>query len=123
MAASHYAYRTLKIPGQIGVISIPSEEKDANICVDKVYREAVVAEAAGATIPAKESKGKKKAIRDTDKESGKHTSSEHAAPIDDLPESSNSKKSKATAPAVKKVPAGLAGVDGSFTVSATLNDK
>ncbi|XP_020163526.1 uncharacterized protein [Aegilops tauschii subsp. strangulata] len=66
MTASHYAYNTLKMPRPIGVISIPSDEKDAIIYVDKMYREAVAAEAAEATVPAKESKGKKKANRDTD---------------------------------------------------------
>ena len=33
------------------------------------------------------------------------------------------KISKLAAPQVKKVPAGLAGVDGTFTISATLDDK
>ena len=47
----------------------------------------------------------------------------HSAPVDDLPESSNSKRSKPVAPAVKKVPTGLAGSDGTFTMSATLDDK
>ena len=37
MAASHYAYNTLKMPGPVGVISISSDEKDAIICVDKMY--------------------------------------------------------------------------------------
>ena len=37
MAASHYAYNTLKMPGPMGVISIPSDKKDAMICVDKMY--------------------------------------------------------------------------------------
>ena len=37
MAASHYAYNTLKMPGPLGVITIPSDEKDAIICVDKCY--------------------------------------------------------------------------------------
>ena len=41
MAASHYAYNTLKMPGLVGVISIPSDEKDAIICMDKMYRDAV----------------------------------------------------------------------------------
>ena len=71
MAASHYAYNTLKMPGLVGVISIPSDEKDAIICVDKMYRDAVAAEATTAVIPAKENKGKKKDSRDTSKESGK----------------------------------------------------
>ncbi|XP_020196918.1 uncharacterized protein [Aegilops tauschii subsp. strangulata] len=45
MAASHYAYNTLKLPGPMGVISIPSDKKDAVMCVDKLYRETVAAEA------------------------------------------------------------------------------
>ena len=86
-----------------------------------MYRDAVAAKAAAA--PAKESKGKKRANKDASKESRKRTSSEYAASVDDLPESSNSKRSKVTSPQVKKVPAGLAGIDGTFTISATLNDK
>ena len=34
MAASHYAYNTLKMPGPMGIISIPSDKRDAIICVD-----------------------------------------------------------------------------------------
>ena len=34
MAASHYAYNTLKMPGPLGVITIPSDENDAIICMD-----------------------------------------------------------------------------------------
>ena len=71
MAASHYAYNTLKMPGPLGVITIPSDEKDAIICVDRMYRDAVAAEAAAATVPAKESKGKKRDCRTSGKESGK----------------------------------------------------
>jgi hypothetical protein len=123
MAASHYAYNTLKMPGPLGVIAIPSDEKDAIICVDKMYQDAVAAEAAAAAAPAKESKGKKRDCRDSGKESGKRTPTECTAPVDDVPECSNGKRSKVAAPQVKKVPAGLAGVDGTFTISATLDDK
>ena len=62
MAASHYAYNTLKMPVPMGVLTIPSDEKDAIICVDKMHRDAVVAEAAAA-VPAKEIKGKKRDCR------------------------------------------------------------
>ena len=123
MVASHYAYNTLKMPGPMGVISIPSDKKDTIICMDKMYWEAVAAEAAKAPAPAKESKKGKKTSKDASKESRKRVSLECAAPVDDLPESSNSKRSKATAPAVKKVLARLAGADGTFTISSTLNDK
>ena len=54
MATSHYAYNTLKIPRPLGVITIPSDEKDAIICMDKMYRDTVAAEAAAAAAPAKE---------------------------------------------------------------------
>ena len=37
MAASHYAYNTLKMSEPVGIISIPSDEKDVIICVDKMY--------------------------------------------------------------------------------------
>ena len=40
MAASHYAYNMLKMPGPISVISVPGDKKDALICADKIYREA-----------------------------------------------------------------------------------
>ena len=123
MAASHDAYNTLKMPGPMGVISIPSDKKDAIICVGKMYQEAVTAEAAEAAVPAKENKQRRKASKDTSKESGKRACLECAAPVDDLPESSNSKRSKVAAPVVKKVPAGLIGAHGTFTISSTLDDK
>ena len=56
VAASHYAYNTLKMLGPIGVISIPSDKKDAIICVDKMYRDADTAEAGEVIVPAKENK-------------------------------------------------------------------
>ena len=123
MATSHYAYNTLKMPGPLGVLTIPSDEKDVIICVDKVYREAVAVEATATAVPTKESKGKKRDCRTSGKESGKRAPSECTAPVDDVPECSNSKRSKVAAPQVKKVPAGLAGIDGTFTISATLDDK
>ena len=54
------------------VITIPLDEKDAIICVDKMYLDAVTAEAAAAIAPAKEIKGKRKDCRTSGKESGKH---------------------------------------------------
>src|SRR3990170_7054764 len=70
MPASHYAYNTLKMPGPMGVISINSDKKDAVICVDKLYRDVVAAEAAKAPAPAKEKKSKKSG-KTSDKNSGK----------------------------------------------------
>ena len=98
MAASHYAYNTLKMPGPLGVITILSDEKDAIICADKMYRDAVAAEAAAGSAPAKESNGKKKDCRASGKESRKRAPSECTAPVDDVPECSNRKRSKVVAP-------------------------
>jgi hypothetical protein len=123
MAASHYAYNTLKMPGPMGIISIPSDKKDAIICVDHMYQDTVAAEAAEATAPAKETKKGKKASRDAGKDSGKRASSECAAPVEELPESSTSKRSKVASPTVKKFLARQDGTDGIFTISSTLNDK
>ena len=51
------------------------------ICVDKMYWDAVAAEAAAVEVPAKEDRGKKKkGSKDAGKESGKHTSSECVVP-------------------------------------------
>ena len=111
----------MKMPGPLGVITIPSDEKDAIICVDKMYWDAVAAEAV--TVPAKENKGKRKDCWTSGKESRKRAPSECTTPVDDVPECSNSKKSKVATPQVKKVPAGLAGVDGTFTISSALDEK
>ena len=46
MAAAHYAYNTLKMPGPMTIITVPSDEKDALICADQLYREVVAATAA-----------------------------------------------------------------------------
>src|SRR3954463_10208337 len=43
MAASHYAYNMLKMPGPINVIFVPGNRKDALIYADKIYREAAAA--------------------------------------------------------------------------------
>ena len=122
MAASHYAYNTLKMPGPMGVISINSDKKDVILCVDKMYRDAVAAEAAKAPAPAKK-KESKKSGKTSSKDSGKRTSSECCAPVENLPECSAGKRSKATAPATKKVLAREDGTDGTFTISATLDSK
>ena len=34
MAASHYTYNMLKMPGPLTIISAPSDKKDALICAD-----------------------------------------------------------------------------------------
>ena len=53
MAASYYAYNTLKMPGPMNIITVPSDKKDALICADQLYREAVAATSATkAFVPA-----------------------------------------------------------------------
>nr|XP_020165709.1 uncharacterized protein LOC109751232 [Aegilops tauschii subsp. strangulata] len=98
MVASHYAYNALKMLVPLGVITIPSNEKDAIICVDKMYRDAVAAEAAAA--PAKGSKGNKRDHRDSGKESRKRAPTECTVPIDDVLECSSSKRSKGDLPKI-----------------------
>ena len=70
-----------------------------------MYWDAVAAEAAEGTTPAKETKKGKKSSRDAGKDSGKRVSTECATPVDDLPESSTSKRQKVASPVVKKFPA------------------
>jgi hypothetical protein len=123
MAASHYAYNTLKVPRLVCIISIPSDKKDTIICLDKMYREAVATEAAEIVTATKDTKKKKGAGVDTGKDSGKHVSPECAAPVEELSECSTGKRYKVAPPAVKKVPARLDGSDGTFTISSTLNSK
>ena len=125
MAASHYSYNTLKMPGPLTIITVPSDKKDALICTDQLYREAVAATAARALPPATEAPGRKKAGKTSCTHSGKRTSSECCAPVEDVPESSTgkSKKSIAAPPGTKKVSVKEDGTDGAFTISSTLDSK
>ena len=52
MAAAHYTYNMLKMLGPLTIISVPSDKKDALICADQLYREAVAAAATKALAPA-----------------------------------------------------------------------
>ena len=124
MAASHYAYNVLKMPGPVSVISVPCDKKDALICADKIYREAAAA-AAGKALAAKTPGGKKKFGGSSCTHSGKRASPECCAAVEDVPESSagKCKRSKAAPPATKKVSAKEDGTGGSFTISATLDAK
>ena len=60
MAASHYAYNMLKMSGPMNLITAPSDKKDALICADQLYREAVAAATAKAPAPADGALGGKK---------------------------------------------------------------
>ena len=57
MAASHYAYNMLKMPGPLTIISVPSDKKDTLICADQLYQEAIAAAAVKAPAPAAEGPG------------------------------------------------------------------
>ena len=83
----------------MGIITIPSDKKDAVICVERTFQEAAAADADKSTAPARERKGKKG--KDAGKVSRRHSSPEDCAPVDDVPESSNaqSKKIRTAAPA------------------------
>src|SRR4051812_29046548 len=95
MAASHYAYNMLKMPGPISVISVPGDKKDALICADQIYREAVAAADHG-PLAAEAPGGKKKTQsgKCSDAHSGKPTSSECCATVEDAPSSPTGKKTK-----------------------------
>jgi hypothetical protein len=123
MAASHYSYNTLKMPGPMGIITIPSDKKDAVICVDQMFKEAAATDADKATAPAKRRSGKKS--KDSSESSGKRTSLEICATVDDILESSNARAQKAlvATPTTKRVPAKEDGSGGFYTISATLDDK
>ena len=60
----------------MNIITVPSDKKDAVICADQLYREAVAATAAKALAPAAESPGGKKTGKTSRIHSGKRTSSE-----------------------------------------------
>ena len=128
MAASHYAYNTLKMPGPVTIITVPSEKKDALICADQLYQQAVAAATtAKALAPVAGAPGRqnKKTGETSGTHSGKRTSSECSAPVEDVPESSadRNKKSRATPPGTKKVSVKEDGTGGAFTISSTLDDK
>ncbi|XP_040251821.1 uncharacterized protein [Aegilops tauschii subsp. strangulata] len=86
MAASHYAYNMLKMPGTISVITINSDKKDALICADQLYREAVAASVDKAFAPAdKAPRGKKRKKTGKTTSSGKHAYLDCCTPIEDVP--------------------------------------
>ncbi len=125
MTASHYASNMLKMPGPLTIISVPSNKKDALICADQLYREAVAAAAAKAPAPADGAPREKKTGETPRTDSGKRTSSGCCASVENVPESSasKSKKSRATPPETKKVPVKEDGTGGAFTISSTLDSK
>ena len=127
MAASHYAYNTLKMPGPVTIITIPSDKKYALICADQLYQQAVAAAtAARALAPAAGTSGgkkKKKTCETSGTHSGKRTSLECA--VEDVPKSSTggNKKPRAIPRGTKKVFVNEDDTGGAFTISSTLDDK
>ena len=109
----------------MNIITVPSDKKDALICADQLYREAVAAAAAKAPAPADGAPRGKKTGETPRTHSGKHTSSGCCAPIEDVPESSTgkSKKSRVAPPETKKVSVKKDGTGGAFTISSTLDSK
>ena len=79
MVASHYAYNTLKMPGPMNIITVPSDKKEALICADQLYREVVAATAAKALAPAAGAPKGKKTGKTSRTHSGKRTSSDCCA--------------------------------------------
>lgn len=57
MAASHFAYNVIKMPGPMGVLTIKSNQRDAIIYADKLCQEAVAAPAVKAPAPAGKAPG------------------------------------------------------------------
>ena len=123
MAASHYAYNMLKMPGPISVISVPGDKKDALICADKIYREAAAATDRKSLAAEAPGAKKTKSGKSSDAHSGKRTSSECCATVEDAPSNSTGKckKTMAAPPEAKKVSAKEDGTGGTFTISATLD--
>src|SRR3954471_21743458 len=95
MAASHYAYNMLKVPGPISVISVPGDKKDALICADQIYRDATAATVRD-PLAAGAPGGKKKAKSGecSGAHSGKRASLEYRAAVEDAPSSSIGKKTR-----------------------------
>ena len=109
----------------MNIITVPSDKKDALICADLLYREAVAAAAAKASAPAIEVPGGKKTSETPRTHSGKRTSSGCCASVENMLESSTgkSKKSRAAPPETKKVSVKEDGSRGAFTISSTLDSK
>ena len=114
--------------GPMSIITVPSDKKDALICADQLYQQAVAAAAtAKALAPAAGAprRQKKKTGETSGTHSGKSTSSECSAPVKDVPESSadRNKKSRSTPLGTKKVSVKEDDTGGAFTISSILDDR
>lgn len=89
MVASQYAYNTVKMPGPVGVIIINADKRDALICTNRLFREAVATSTAKVPSTAAETPGENKAGKRASRaDPGKHASPERYAADKDAPESS-----------------------------------
>ena len=112
MAASHYAYNTLKMLGPQGVITVKMDKKDAVACIEKMYKDSVAASPGNPEVLV------------TSKAPGKRNDQRALGKGNDAP--STVKKQKTIAgqpsPLTKQVPAREDG-SGAFTIGAGLSDK
>lgn len=58
MAAAHYAFPTMKIPGPTGPIWAPTDTKSSLVCVEKLYRAVVAIEDDDEDRPVRDCHGK-----------------------------------------------------------------
>ena len=133
MAASHYAYNKLKMPGPRIIITVSCDRKDALIYADQLYQEEVAASATKAPAPATEKRINKASTAGrtpgSDKGSctlsSKRASSECYVSAGDVQESSTgkSKKSKAVPLETKKVFVKEDVTGGAFVISSNLDSK
>ncbi|SPT20406.1 unnamed protein product [Triticum aestivum] len=117
---------TLPMPGPISVITVHGDKKDALICADKVYWEAAaVADNKPLAAEAPGRKKKTKSGKSSGTHSGKRTSSECCATVEDAPSSSTGKCKKAMAapPETKKVPAKEDGTGGYHQIFMAEEDE
>ncbi|SPT20377.1 unnamed protein product [Triticum aestivum] len=126
MAASHYAYNMLKMPGPISVITVHGDKKDALICTDKIYREAAAAaDLEPLAVCAPEAKKKTKPGKCSGAHSGKRASLECCATVGDAPSSSagECKKAMAAPPETKTVPTKEDGTGGYHQIFMAEEDE
>jgi hypothetical protein len=57
MAASHYAYNTLKMPASWGVLTVRANVKDVVLCIEQMFKMAVAATRGSAREDLRESSG------------------------------------------------------------------
>lgn len=136
MAASHYAYNTLKIPGPLKVITIHSDKKDAVMCVAQMYKEAAAVSAGKLPTGTNKTTGKRVPGRstpegsgvadnssaDAGKTSGKRATERRTPEERSDPPAVKNKKATKDAVLTKQIPSKEDG-SGTFTISTNLSSK